>query len=111
MIPKLPKWSDPGSVASFLTAVLALLFGLLHNVIPGFQEPGSIAGLVPAVATLVAGVSVWVNVITHRKAHTSVIAAAASSPATASKVAALSNAAAALANTDAGPSSGASPAA
>lgn len=76
-LPKLPKWSDAGSVASFLVGALAIVFGILRLISPTLHEPAVLRALIPIVALLVALVAVAVNVVTHRRAHRSAWAALA----------------------------------
>lgn len=68
-MPQLPKWNDPGSVALFLTAVLAAIFGIIKTFNPAVHQPGWTQALVPVAAGVIAIVAIAVNVVTHRKSH------------------------------------------
>lgn len=78
-LPRLPKWTDAGSVASFLVAALSIAFGILGAIVKGLHEPAWLPPLVPVVALAVATAAVAVNVVTHRKAHASALGVLAQS--------------------------------
>lgn len=82
-LPKLPTWTDAGSVSAFLLAAIGVVVALVRSFDPAFHAPAVVAAAVPVAGLVVAFLAVAVNVYTHRKAHSVVQAAisAAQSPA------------------------------
>lgn len=66
LLPPLPAWNDAASIASWVTALLALAFGVVAYLHPGIKESAEVQTLVPIFATVVAGLVQAVNVVTHR---------------------------------------------
>lgn len=67
----LPTWSDPASVASYLTTILSAVFAAVAVFHPGFAEPAIVQALLPIVGMLVSAGAQIVNLVTH---HSVVVA-------------------------------------
>jgi len=76
VLPPLPSWTDPASVTSYVTSILAAVFAVV-TALTGKGEPALVQALLPASGLVVAGVAQIVNVITHRGVQKAAIAAAA----------------------------------
>ena len=74
-IPKLPSWTDPGSVATFLVAAATFVFGILaefHVSLPN-GTPAAVQQVVPWAAMLISTVAVLVLKHIHTTAHAKVL--------------------------------------
>ena len=75
VLPPLPTWTDPASVTSYVTSILAGIFAIV-TAATGKGEPALVQALLPASGLVVAGVAQIVNVITHRGVQKAAIHAA-----------------------------------
>ena len=75
VLPPLPTWTDPASVTSYVTSILAGVFAVV-TALTGKGEPALVQALLPAYGLVVAGVAQIVNVITHRGVQKAAIHAA-----------------------------------
>ncbi len=73
----LPNWTDPASIASYVTTIIGVIVAVLALVHPGFKESAQVQALVPTVASVIAGVAQIVNVITHRSVQKAALVAQA----------------------------------
>ena len=76
VLPALPSWTDPASVTSYITSIIAGVFAVV-TALTGKGEPALVQAFLPASGLLVAGVAQIVNVITHRGVQKAAIAASA----------------------------------
>lgn len=65
VLPTLPTWTDPASVTSYVTSILAAVFAVVTS-LTGKGEPAVVQALLPASGLVVAGVAQIVNIVTHR---------------------------------------------
>ena len=76
-IPPLPTWSDATSVATFLTALVAILVGGLTlfdpSIVPNVTSLTQ--ALIPSVAGVIAGVVVIANIARHALVHIAAVKA------------------------------------
>ena len=73
----LPTWTDPASIASYITTIIGVVVAIVALVHPGFKESSQVQSLVPTVASLIAGAAQIVNVITHRSVQKAALVAQA----------------------------------
>jgi hypothetical protein len=64
----MPTWTDPTSIATALTAILAAVNGVLVATGTGYTLPPLATALIPLASFLVAGGVMIANVVRHSKA-------------------------------------------
>ena len=71
----LPSWSDPTSIAAFVTTIATAVLALLTMFHPGFNpQPAAVTAVVAAMSVLIAGGAQIANVIRHSSATKAAIA-------------------------------------
>lgn len=69
----MPTWTDPSSIAAWLTALIGTAVTIITIVQPGFTLPAVVTASVAPVSMLVAGAAVVINLIRHTKATVAAI--------------------------------------
>lgn len=73
----LPTWTDPTSVATYVTALAGAALTIIAIVKPGWHPNFSVQAASVAIGTLVAGAAMVINVIRHTVVTKAMIALAA----------------------------------
>ena len=84
----LPTWTDPTSIAAYLTTLVSGILGVLIYVHPGWAPPaGAVEAAIGAAALLISGGAQIVNIWRHSSTTKAAITAGATLALPASKVA------------------------